>query len=61
VRAERKKLYKIAKDEQHRNFFKHVRNRIIEGNYQGKLLTFKPNISHIVPERKALTNLKFKN
>ncbi|KAF7166244.1 hypothetical protein CNMCM5623_000001 [Aspergillus felis] len=61
VRAERKKLHKMAKDEQHGNFFKNVGNRIVEGNYQGKPLTFEPDISHVVPERKALADLEFKN
>lgn len=42
VRAERKKLHKIAKDEQHGNFFKNIRNRIVEGNYQGSRLPLSP-------------------
>ncbi|KAL4770669.1 hypothetical protein BDW60DRAFT_223770 [Aspergillus nidulans var. acristatus] len=46
VRARRKKLHKAAKDEQHDNFFKHVGNRIVEGNYKGQPLTFEPDISH---------------
>ncbi|KAI9035156.1 uncharacterized protein KD926_004451 [Aspergillus affinis] len=61
VRAKRKKLHKVAKDEQHDDFFKHVGNHIVEGNYQGKPLTFEPDISHVVPERKALADLEFKN
>ncbi|KAH3307662.1 hypothetical protein KXV87_007711 [Aspergillus fumigatus] len=61
VRARRKKLHKAAKDQQHDNFFKNVGNRIVEGNYQGKPLTFEPDISHVVPERKALADLEFKN
>ncbi|TQB77085.1 hypothetical protein MPDQ_005571 [Monascus purpureus] len=61
VRVKRKKLHKTAKDEQHDNFFKHVRNHIVEGNYKGQPLTFEPDISHVVPERKALADLEFKN
>ncbi|TQB71041.1 hypothetical protein MPDQ_007804 [Monascus purpureus] len=61
VRARRKKLHKAAKDEQHDNFFKHVGNRIVEGNYKGQPLTFEPDVSHVVPERKALADLEFKN
>lgn len=61
VRARRKKLHKAAKDEQHGNFFEHVGNRIVEGNYNGQPLTFEPDISHVVPERKALADLEFKN
>jgi hypothetical protein len=33
VRAERKKLHKAAKDEQHKKFFENVGNHIIEQNY----------------------------
>lgn len=61
IRSERKKLYTTAKDEQHESFFKNVGNQIIKRNYQGKTTTFEPDTSHVVPERKALADLKFKN
>lgn len=42
-------------------FFQNVGNQIIEGNYHGKPVTFEPDTSHVVPERKALANLEFRN
>ncbi|KAH2091648.1 hypothetical protein KXX03_000176 [Aspergillus fumigatus] len=61
VRAERKKLHKAAKEKQYEEFFEGVENHIIEGNYQGQPITFEPDTSHVVPERRALADLEFKN
>lgn len=61
VRAERKKLHKTAKEKQYEEFFKGVENHIIKGNYQGQPITFEPDTSHVVPERRALADLEFKN
>ncbi|OJJ78467.1 uncharacterized protein ASPGLDRAFT_40770 [Aspergillus glaucus CBS 516.65] len=61
VRVERKKLHQAAKDEQHKKFFENVGNHIIEQNYQGKSVSFEPDTSHVIPERKALADLEFKN
>ncbi|KAN0073509.1 FluG domain protein [Elaphomyces granulatus] len=40
------------------NSFDNIGNHIIEQNYQGKPLKFEPDVSHVVPERKALTDLE---
>ncbi|KAI9043130.1 uncharacterized protein KD926_004313, partial [Aspergillus affinis] len=61
VRSERKKLHSTAKDEQRERFFQNVRNQIVDRNYQGRPITFEPDISHVVPERKALADLEFRN
>ncbi|KAH3182751.1 hypothetical protein KXV92_007200, partial [Aspergillus fumigatus] len=61
VRSERKKLYRAAKNQEHTEFFENVGNHIIEQNYQGNPISFEPDVSHVVPERKALADLEFKN
>ncbi|KAJ8149190.1 hypothetical protein LV165_008185 [Aspergillus fumigatus] len=61
VRLERKKLYRAAKNQEHTEFFENVGNHIIEQNYQGNPISFEPDVSHVVPERKALADLEFKN
>ncbi|KAB8254281.1 hypothetical protein BDV32DRAFT_143040 [Aspergillus pseudonomiae] len=38
-----------------------IKNCIVEGNYKRQSLTFELDISHIIPERKALVDLEFKN
>lgn len=61
VRAKRKKLHTDTKDKIYNNFFEHIRNHIIDQNYQGIPVEFEPDTSHIQPERKVLADLKFKN
>ncbi|KAH8688703.1 hypothetical protein BGW36DRAFT_434002 [Talaromyces proteolyticus] len=61
ARSERKRRYKAAEVEQHKSLFDIIRNQIIEGNYEGKPVTFEPDTSHVLPERRALTDLEFKN
>ncbi|KAB8256789.1 hypothetical protein BDV32DRAFT_152942 [Aspergillus pseudonomiae] len=61
VRAKRKKLHQSAKDEQYSQFFESIGNRIIEHNYQGEPIKFEYDTSHVVPERRALAELEFKN
>jgi hypothetical protein len=61
VRSERKKLYRAAKNQEHTDFFENVGDHIIEQNYQGSPIRFEPDVSHVVPERKALADLEFKN
>jgi Protein of unknown function (DUF3435) len=51
----------LPKNSNTMNFFENVGNHIIEQNYQGKPIEFEPDVSHVVPERKALTDLEFKN
>ncbi|KAL4871892.1 hypothetical protein BDV12DRAFT_183449 [Aspergillus spectabilis] len=60
VRVKRKKLHKTA-EAQHNNFFSSIGNHIVEQNYQGQPVCFKPDTSHLVPERIALADLEFKN
>ncbi|KAB8259317.1 hypothetical protein BDV32DRAFT_159408 [Aspergillus pseudonomiae] len=61
VRAKRKKLHTSAKDKQYNEFFENIGNQIIENNYQGEPIKFEPDISHVVPERRILAELEFKN
>lgn len=61
VRSERKKLYRAAKNQEHTEFFENVGNHIIKQNYQGNPISFEPDVSHVMPERKALADLEFKN
>ncbi|OJD09711.1 hypothetical protein AJ78_08965 [Emergomyces pasteurianus Ep9510] len=44
-----------------RQFFENVGNTIIENNYHERAITFESNTSSVLPERKALTALEFKN
>lgn len=61
VRAKRKKNHESAKRKHYSEFFENIGNQIIEWNYQGKPIKFEPNVSHVIPERKALADLEFKN
>lgn len=61
VRAHKKKLLRSAEEAQRKEFFGAVGNVIIEQNYQGKPIQFDPDTSHILPERKMLADLEFKN
>jgi hypothetical protein len=61
IKSKRRKLHKDAEDEQHSRFFDNIGNQIIKGNYEGQPVTFEPDMSHVLPERKALADLEFKN
>lgn len=61
IRAKRKQLHNTAKKKVQKDFFKNIGNIIIERNYHGDPITFKPDTTHIQPERKALADLEFKN
>lgn len=61
VRAHKKKLLRSAEEAQRKEFFGTVGNVIIEQNYQGKAIQFNPDTSHVLPERKMLADLEFKN
>jgi hypothetical protein len=61
IRAKRKKLHDSAKQNLYNEFFYNVGNHIIEQNYQGKPVKFEPDLTHVLPERKALADLEFKN
>lgn len=61
VRAKRKKNHESAKRKHYSESFENIGNQIIEQNYQGKPIKFEPNVSHVIPERKALADLEFKN
>ncbi|KAL4870865.1 hypothetical protein BDV12DRAFT_184216 [Aspergillus spectabilis] len=61
VRAKRKKLHKTTNEAQHNDFFSSIGNHIIEQNYQGELVCFKPDTFHVVLEKIALVDLEFKN
>ncbi|KAA8651224.1 uncharacterized protein ATNIH1004_000102 [Aspergillus tanneri] len=58
----RKEKVARNRDEQHRDFFDNIGNKIvINGNYHRKPIVFEPDTSHVIPERKALADLEFKN
>ncbi|PYI07380.1 FluG domain protein [Aspergillus sclerotiicarbonarius CBS 121057] len=61
VRSKRKKIYETAKTDSRVEFFETVGNHIIEKNYQRDPITFQPELSHAIPERKAIADLEFKN
>ena len=44
-----------------KDFFNTVGDRIIEQNYQGKLIHFVPDVSSVLPGRRALADLEFMN
>jgi Protein of unknown function (DUF3435) len=50
-----------AEDAKYKDFFNTVGDRIIEQNYQGKLIHFVPDVSSVLPGRRALADLEFKN
>ncbi|KAL4933523.1 FluG domain protein [Aspergillus undulatus] len=60
-RAYKKKLLKSAEEAQRKEFFDTIGNTIIEQNYHGKPIQFEPDTSHIIPERRTLADLEFKN
>lgn len=61
IRAKRKQLHEAAKKKARKEFFNNIGNVIIERNYHGDPITFKPDMFHIQPERKVLADLEFKN
>ncbi|KAJ5577517.1 uncharacterized protein N7459_006481 [Penicillium hispanicum] len=61
IRAKQKRLHKDVKDQIYHNFFEYIGNCIIDQNYQGIPMEFKPDTSHIQPERRVLADLEFKN
>jgi hypothetical protein len=61
IRAKRKKLHNSAKQNLYNEFFDNMGNHIIEQNYQGKPVKFEPDLTHVLPERKAPADLDFKN
>ncbi|PYI25427.1 hypothetical protein BP00DRAFT_490913 [Aspergillus indologenus CBS 114.80] len=61
IRSTRKTLYKSAKETKYKDFFENVGNTIIEQNFKGKPIEFKPDFSHILPERRMIAGLEFKN
>ncbi|CAG7996851.1 unnamed protein product [Penicillium salamii] len=61
TRTHRKRLFDAKKKKRREGFFEDIGNRIIEGNHQGKPVTFNPDLSHMQPERTALAELEFKN
>jgi uncharacterized protein DUF3435 len=61
VRAKQKQLEKRAAGETYKEFFDNVGNQIIEANFLGKPLCFDPQHSTVLPERRVLADLEFKN
>lgn len=60
VRAKQKQE-KTALDQMYNDFFNNIGNEIIEANFQGKPVCFSPQNPMILPERRALADLEFKN
>lgn len=61
VRAKRKQLEKATLDQTYEEFFNNIGNQIIEANFRGNPLCFTPQTSTVLPERKELADLEFKN
>ncbi|GBF64107.1 hypothetical protein TMEN_6779 [Trichophyton mentagrophytes] len=60
-RSTLQKLHKKAATDTYKAYFANIGNVIIEKNYHGETISFDPNTSSILPERRDLAAVKYKN
>ncbi|OJD22769.1 hypothetical protein ACJ73_05881 [Blastomyces percursus] len=61
IRTTRRRLLKETGDKAYKDHFENIGDIIIEMNYSGEGCPYDPDTSSILPERKALAAIEFKN